>query len=424
MQAARQRFQFLVRRTFSARRGPAYLDMQATTPTDPRVLDKMLPFLMGRFGNPHSRSHAYGWDTEAAVDTARESIAKFIGARRAKEVIFTSGATESNNLAIKGVAAYMKGKGKNHMITTEIEHKCVLATMRELSVGPDKWDITYLPVKKDGLVDLELLKKSIRPETALLSVMYVNNEIGSMQALKEIGQICVDNDVLFHTDAAQAFGKVPINVDDLNIHLMSISGHKIYGPKGIGALYVRKKNPRVRLRPIIDGGGQEFGLRSGTLAPYLCVGLGAATDLAALEMENDKRHIERLSKKMYDKLMARLPQVFLNGSLTERYLGNLNLSFSGVEGESLLMSLAKSMSVSSGSACTSASLEPSYVLRALGISEDLAHTSLRFGIGRFTTEEEVDQSIEAIVEAVNRLRDMSPLWDAYLEGDKTGVSWS
>ncbi|CAD7936211.1 unnamed protein product [Amoebophrya sp. A25] len=406
---------------------PAYLDYQATTPLDPRVLDSMLPYMTGRFGNPHSRSHTYGWDTEKAVETARNQIATAIGARPdKKEIIFTSGATESNNLALKGAAQYLaSAKKKKHIITTEIEHKCVLASCIELSKSPTKpWDVTYLPVDKDGLVDLEQLKAAIRPDTGIISVMHVNNEIGTRQDIKAIGQICRDNDILFHTDAAQSVGKEPIDVDEMNIDLMSISGHKIYGPKGIGALYVRKgQGRRVRLRPIIDGGGQEFGTRSGTLPPHLCVGLGAALELAGKEMENDKRHVERLSKHMHKVLSERLDAVELNGSLIERYPGNLNLSFACVEGESLLMSLAQSMSVSSGSACTSASLEPSYVLRALGVSEDLAHTSLRFGIGRFTTKEEVDQAVEAIVEAVTRLRDMSPLWELHQEGKGVNVQW-
>lgn len=407
-----------------ARGRPSYLDYQSTTPVDPRVLDAMLPFLTGRYGNPHSRSHAYGWDTDAATEHARNQIKDFIGARRANEIIFTSGATESNNLAIKGVASYLKGK-KKHIITTQIEHKCVLSSCIELTKWPDHpYEVTYLPVSSDGLVDLEELKAAIRPDTALVSVMMVNNEIGVVQKVKEIGQICKDNDILFHTDAAQAVGKIPVNVEDLNIHLMSISGHKVYGPKGVGALYVRKKDPRVRIRPQIDGGGQEFGLRSGTLPPHLCVGLGAACELAGKEMENDHAHIKRLSDRLYDKLRERLDAVELNGSETERYVGNLNISFACVEGESLLMALAKSLSVSSGSACTSASLEPSYVLRALGVSEDLAHTSLRFGVGRFTTEEEIDETVEAVVAAVTKLRDMSPLWDMYLDGEDKNVQWS
>lgn len=404
---------------------PAYLDYQATTPLDPRVLDAMLPYLTGRFGNPHSRSHAYGWDTDSAVESARLQVMKCIGARKANEIIFTSGATESNNLAIKGACGYLRARGKKHLITTEIEHKCVLASCIEMS-KPEAggFETTYLPVSTDGLLDLEALKKAIRPDTAMVSVMFVNNEIGVMQKMKEIGQICAEHGILFHTDAAQAIGKFPVDVQDLGIHMMSISGHKLYGPKGVGALYVRKKDPRVRLRPQMDGGGQEFGLRSGTLPPHLCVGLGSACEVAQQEMGNDAKHIERLSQKMYDRINARLDRVVLNGSLEERYKGNLNLSFAGVEGESLLMALSQALSVSSGSACTSASLEPSYVLRALGVSEDLAHTSLRFGIGRFTTEEEVDEAIEAVCVAVEKLREMSPLWEMYLDGDEKKVQWS
>jgi len=387
----------------------------------------MLPYLTGRFGNPHSRSHAYGWDAEAASEHAREQIAALIGARPGKkEIIFTSGATESNNLAIKGAAAYLgSAKKKRHIITTEIEHKCVLASCIELSKLPvDPWEVTYLPVSKNGLLDLEQLRAAIRPDTGIVSVMHVNNEIGVMQDLAAIGRICREHDVLFHTDAAQAIGKVPIDVDAMHIDLLSISGHKVYGPKGIGALYVRKGAPRrVRLRPIIDGGGQEFGTRSGTLPPHLCVGLGAACELAAAEMERDKKHVEELANYMHNRLLKQLDAVELNGDLKQRYPGNLNLSFACVEGESLLMSLSKAISVSSGSACTSASLEPSYVLRALGVSEDLAHTSLRFGLGRFTTRKEVDEAVDAIVEAVTKLRDMSPLWELHQEGAGVNVQW-
>lgn len=387
----------------------------------------MLPYLTGRFGNPHSTSHAYGWDTDKAISKARDQIAKSINASRSQEIIFTSGATESNNLALKGAAAYWGKQGKKHMITTEIEHKCVLASARELSVGPDKWEVTYLPVSSDGLISLEELEKAIRPDTALVSVMYINNEIGTMQKIHDIGKICKKHDVLLHTDAAQAIGKVPIDVEEMGIHLMSISGHKVYGPKGIGALYVRKKSPRVRIRPQMDGGGQEFGLRSGTLPPNLCVGLGAAVALCVEEMEADHKHIAYLSEYLESELRKRLDAVALNGHPTSRWIGNLNLSFACVEGESLLMALSKTMSISSGSACTSASLEPSYVLRALGVSDELAHTSLRFGIGRFTTKKEVDLAINAVADAVTRLREMSPLWEIYEEtggeAKKAGVKW-
>ena len=399
----------------------AYLDNQATTPMDPRVLDAMMPYMTGKFGNPHSRSHAFGWEAEEQVEKARESIANLIGAN-SKEIIFTSGATESNNLALKGVASY--NPAKKHIITTSTEHKCVLASCRHLE--SEGYTVTYLPVQGDGLISLTELEQAIRPDTAMVSVMAVNNEIGVIQPIEEIGRLCRSKGVLFHTDAAQAVGKIPLNVE--HVDLMSISGHKIYGPKGIGALYVRRRNPRVRMRPIIDGGGQERGLRSGTLATPLVVGLGKAAEIAANEMERDRQHIDALSQRLYKGLTERLPEVTLNGSFTKRYCGNLNMSFSCVEGESLLMALSKQLAISSGSACTSASLEPSYVLRAIGIGEELAHTSLRFGIGRFTTEDEIDTAIENVVAQVERLRDMSPLWDMKLEeklnGKSETIKWS
>jgi len=404
--------------------GPAYLDNQATTPVDPRVLDAMLPYFHSRYGNPHSRSHAYGWDADEATEKARCQVAELIGADP-REVFFTSGATESNNMAVKGIANFYEGK-KKHIITTQTEHKCVLASCRRLEVE-DGWDVTYLPVDTDGLVNLEELEGAIRPDTAMVSVMYVNNEIGVVQPIKEIGEICKRKKVFLHTDAAQAVGKMPINVNDSNIALMSISGHKMYGPKGIGALYVRRK-PRVRLRATIDGGGQERGMRSGTLPTPIIVGFGHAAEVCRLEMENDQRHVARLYQRMYDAITTALPKIDLNGHATHRYKGNLNLSFACVEGESLLMSLASHTAVSSGSACTSASLEPSYVLRAIGVGEELAHTSLRFGIGRFTTEAEVDRAVEHVVTEVTKLREMSPLWEMELEaeitGVKQGVVWS
>ena len=392
------------------------------------MLDSMLPFMTGRFGNPHSRSHAYGWEAEEVVEKARSQVASLIGAE-SKEIIFTSGATESNNLAIKGVVAY--NPTKKHIITTTTEHKCVLASCRHLQ--DSGFEVTYLPVQSDGLVSLSELEKSIRDDTAIVSVMAVNNEIGVIQPIEEIGRLCRSRGVLFHTDAAQALGKVPLRVDFID--LMSISGHKLYGPKGIGALYVRRRNPRVRMRPIIDGGGQERGLRSGTLATPLVVGLGRAAELAVTEMERDREHVALLSDKLYRGLTERLPEVTLNGSFAKRYCGNLNLSFSCVEGESLLMGLSKHIAISSGSACTSASLEPSYVLRAIGVNEELAHTSLRFGIGRFTTEDEIDTAIDQVVKQVERLREMSPLWDMMMEekanegtsqkgGDTQKIKWS
>jgi len=407
------------------RPGPSYLDMQATTPVDPRVLDAMLPFFHGKFGNPHSKSHCYGWDAEEATEKARGQIAALIGADP-KEIFFTSGATESNNMAVKGVANFYSGK-KKHIITTQTEHKCVLASCRRLEVEQG-WDVTYLPVKSDGLVDLGELEGAIRKDTALVSVMHVNNEIGVVQPIEEIGKICAAKGVFLHTDAAQGCGKVPIDVSKMNISLMSISAHKMYGPKGIGALYVRRR-PRVRLRAVIDGGGQERGMRSGTLPTPIIVGFGEAAEVCSKEMENDAKHVERLYKRMHDEIVRQLPMITLNGSETQRYKGNVNLSFACVEGESLLMSLAKSTAVSSGSACTSASLEPSYVLRAIGVGEELAHTSLRFGLGRFTTDAEVDKTVAHVVSEVTRLREMSPLWELEQEamqagGHKKAVTWS
>lgn len=377
----------------SSNPSPLYFDNQSTTPVDPRVLDTMLPYLTNSYGNPHSKSHSFGWESEKACEDARAHVAAVIGANP-KEIIFTSGATESNNLCLKGVAQFY-GDRKKHIITTTIEHKCVLDSSRRLEdMG---FEVTYLPVEfSTGLVNLEDLKKAMRPDTLLCSIIHVNNEIGVKQPLKEIGEICRANKTFFHTDAAQSFGKLPLDVNECNIDLLSISGHKIYGPKGIGALYVRRK-PRVRLVPQMSGGGQEKGLRSGTLAPHLCVGLGEASRLALEEMESDAKHISKLNNKFYTQINKNLSHLVLNGSEKERYDGNLNISFAGVEGESLIMAI-KEMAVSSGSACTSASLEPSYVLRAIGVEEDLAHTSLRIGFGRFTTEEEVDYAIDLITQ--------------------------
>ncbi|GAB5355130.1 hypothetical protein AAMO2058_000179700 [Amorphochlora amoebiformis] len=396
-----------------------YLDMQATTPIDPRVLDAMMPLMTMQYGNAHSRTHHYGWEAEDLVENARKDIADLIGASP-REIVFTSGATESNNMAIKGVANFYKSK-KRHVLTTVTEHKCVLDSCRKL--GQEGFDITYLPVQKNGIVDLELLESEIREDTALVSIMTVNNEIGVVQPIKEIGEICRKKKVFFHTDAAQAVGKIPMNVDDMKVDILSISGHKMYGPKGIGAIYVRRR-PRVRMEPIINGGGQERGLRSGTLPTALCVGLGAAARVCAEEMENDSEWITYLSGRLSAGLTEQLDMVTLNGDADKRYPGNLNFSFACVEGESLLMAL-KQVAVSSGSACTSASLEPSYVLRALGVEDDLAHTSIRFGLGRFTTEEEVDTSVDMCVKHVKRLREMSPLWDMVQDGvDLKTIQWT
>lgn len=398
---------------------PLYLDAQATTPMDPRVLDAMLPYLTHQYGNPHSRNHFYGWESEKAVETARQQIADLIGADP-REIIFTSGATESNNIAIKGVARFY-GEKRNHIITTQTEHKCVLDSCRALEA--EGFKVTYLPVKTNGLIELKDLEEAITPQTALVSIMTVHNEIGVRQPLVDISNICKANKVLFHTDAAQAVGKIPIDVHKDNINLMSISGHKVYGPKGVGALYVGRK-PRVRLVPIQSGGGQERGLRSGTVPAPLAVGMGAACEIAKREMPHDKKWVEFLSKRLLDKIMEGLPHVIRNGDPEQTYPGCLNLSFAYVEGESLLMAL-KDVALSSGSACTSASLEPSYVLRAIGTDDDLAHSSIRFGIGRFTTVEEIDYTAQKCIDQVKKLRDMSPLWEMVQEGiDLKTIVWA
>jgi cysteine desulfurase len=398
---------------------PIYLDYQATTPCDPRVVEAMLPYFTEKFGNPHSRNHSFGWEAEEGVEKARRQVASIIGADE-KEVIFTSGATESNNLALKGVAHFHKDK-KNHIITTVTEHKCILDSCRHLEM--EGFEVTYLPVQQNGLVDLEQLKAAITDKTVIVSIMAVNNEIGVIQPLAEIGKICRARGVYFHTDAAQAVGKIPLDVNAMNIDMMSISGHKIYGPKGIGALYVRRK-PRVRLEALIHGGGQERGMRSGTLPTPLIVGLGEACAIAQKEMGAETERLKYLRDRMYNKIKEQLPEVFLNGDLEQRIPGNLNISFAYVEGEGLMMGI-KDLAVSSGSACTSASLEPSYVLRALGVEEELAHTSLRLGIGRFTTEQDIDYAVEHIVQSVNRLRAMSPLWEMAQEGiDIKSIQWA
>jgi cysteine desulfurase len=398
---------------------PIYLDYQATTPMDPRVLEAMMPYFTYKFGNPHSRSHSYGWEAEEGVEKARGQVAKLIGADE-KEVIFTSGATESNNLAIRGVAEFYKDR-KNHIVTTVTEHKCVLDTCRHLE--QQGFEVTYLPVQKNGLIDLDALRAAVTDKTVVVSIMAVNNEIGVIQPLAEIGKICREKKAFFHTDAAQAAGKIPLDVEAMNIDLMSISGHKIYGPKGIGALYVRRK-PRVRLVPLIVGGGQERGFRSGTLPTPLCVGLGEAAEIAMKEMDAESKRLAKLQARMLKGLNAKLTDIHVNGDLEHRIPGNLNIGFAYVEGESLMMGI-KGLSVSSGSACTSASLEPSYVLRALGVEEDMAHTSLRIGLGRFTTEQEVDTAVDELVRHVKKLREMSPLWEMAQEGvDIKSIEWA
>jgi len=398
---------------------PIYLDYQSTTPLDPRVLEAMMPYLTEKFGNPHSRSHAFGWETEAAVETARDQVASIIGARN-KDIVFTSGATESNNIAIKGVGRFYKDR-KNHIVTVATEHKCVLESCRALQ--QEGFDVTYMGVQDNGLIDLDHLREVVTDKTVLVSVMAVNNEIGVIQPLKEIGAICREKGAFFHTDAAQAVGKIPLDVDEMNIDLMSISGHKIYGPKGVGALFVRRK-PRVRLKPLFSGGGQERGMRSGTLAPFLCVGLGEACAIAEKEMGADNERIRRLWQRLYDGITSVNDEIYLNGDAEQRYFGNLNLSFAYIEGESLMMGI-KDLAVSSGSACTSASLEPSYVLRALGVEVEMAHTSIRMGIGRFTTEEEIDYAVTEINENIRRLRELSPLWEMAQEGiDIKSIEWA
>ncbi|KAF8012297.1 hypothetical protein BT93_I0438 [Corymbia citriodora subsp. variegata] len=398
---------------------PLYLDMQATSPVDPRVLDSMLPFYLHRYGNPHSRTHLYGWESDQAVESARSQVAALVGASP-KEIVFTSGATESNNISVKGVMHFYRDK-KRHVITTQTEHKCVLDSCRHLQ--QEGFDITYLPVSPDGIVDLERLRSAIRPDTGLVSVMAVNNEIGVIQPMEEIGRICKEFNVPFHTDAAQALGKIPIDVEKWNVSLMSLSGHKIYGPKGIGALYMRRR-PRIRVEPQMNGGGQERGIRSGTVPTPLVVGMGAACELAMKEMEYDHRRISALQERLLNGIRGKIDGVVVNGSMERRYTGNLNLSFAYVEGESLLMGL-KEVAVSSGSACTSASLEPSYVLRALGVDEDMAHTSIRYGIGRFTTEEEIDRAVELTVQQVEKLREMSPLYEMARAGvDIKSIQWA
>jgi cysteine desulfurase len=399
---------------------PIYMDNHATTPTDPRVLEEMLPYFMEKFGNAASRNHSFGWAGEEGVETARERIAKLIGATT-KEVIFTSGATESDNLAIKGVAEMYREKG-NHVITAVTEHKAVLDTCKRLEKYG--YRVTYLPVQKDGLIDLGDLKRAMDDKTILVTIMYANNEIGVLQPVAEIGKLCHEKGVIFHTDATQAVGKVPVDVIKQNIDLASISGHKMYGPKGVGALYVRRKNPRVQISAIIDGGGHERGMRSGTLNVPGIVGLGKACAIAQEEMARESCHLAGLRNRLKDRIMGKLDEAYINGTMEHRLPGNLNISFAYVEGESLLMGI-NDIAVSSGSACTSATLEPSYVLKALGTGDDLAHSSIRFGIGRFNTEAEVDYVADRVIETVERLRELSPLYEMAKEGiNLKDVKWA
>lgn len=397
---------------------PIYLDYSATTPVDPRVAAKMIPFLTDNFGNPASRSHSYGWEAEAAVEEAREEVARLVNADP-KEIVWTSGATESDNLAIKGAAHFYQSKGK-HLITMKTEHKAVLDTMRELE--REGFEVTYLDPKPDGLLDLDAFVNTLRPDTIVVSIMHVNNEIGVIQPIAEIGEICRSRGIIFHVDAAQSTGKVAIDLTALKVDLMSFSAHKSYGPKGIGALYVRRK-PRVRLEAQMHGGGHERGMRSGTLATHQIVGMGEAFRIAREEMPTELERIQMLRDRLWAGLSS-IEEVYVNGTMEQRIPHNLNVSFNYVEGESLIMAI-KDLAVSSGSACTSASLEPSYVLRALGRSDELAHSSIRFTLGRFTTVEEVDFAAELLKQKIGKLRDLSPLWEMYKEGiDLNSVQWA
>ncbi len=399
---------------------PIYLDNHATTPMDPRVLEAMLPYFTEHFGNAASRNHSFGWEAEQAVEKARKQIADLIGANP-KEIIFTSGATESNNLAIKGVAEMYAEKG-NHIITAATEHKAVLDTCKKLE--KQGFQITYLALREDGLIDLDKLRAAITDKTILVSIMYANNEIGVIQPVAEIGKICKEKGVLYHTDGVQAVGKIPVDVVKDNIDLLSITAHKMYGPKGVGALYVRRKNPRVQITSQMDGGGHERGMRSGTMNVPAIAGFGKAAELCRLEMAEEAKRLQFLRDKLRAKLERELDEVFINGDMEHRLPHNLNMSFAYVEGESLLMGI-NDIAVSSGSACTSATLEPSYVLKALGVGDDLAHTSIRFGLGRFTTEEEVDYAAERMIETVRKLRELSPLYEMAKEGiDMTKVEWA
>ena len=399
---------------------PIYMDNHATTPVDPRVFEAMRPYFTGHFGNAASRNHSFGWEAEEAVEKARKQVAALIGAT-AKEIVWTSGATESNNLALKGVAEMYAEKG-NHIITAATEHKAVLDTCKRLE--KEGLRVTYLPVQTNGLVDLDRLREAITDKTILISIMYANNEIGVLQPIAEIGRIAKERGVLFHTDATQAVGKVPVDVNKDNIDLLSISAHKMYGPKGVGALYVRRRNPRVQLTAQIDGGGHERGMRSGTLNVPGIVGLGAACEIAQKEMPQEYERLSYLRDKLKDRLLAGLDEVYINGTQEHRLPNNLNISFAFVEGESLLMGI-NDIAVSSGSACTSATLEPSYVLKALGAGDELAHSSIRFGLGRFNTEEEVDYVAAKVVDVVKKLRELSPLYEMHKEGiDLTKVQWT
>jgi len=400
---------------------PIFMDYHSTTPCDRRVVDEMLPYFTEKFGNAASRNHSFGWVAEEAVDVARERVAKLIGAQSEKEIVFTSGATESNNLALKGVAEFYKEKG-NHIVTTVFEHKAVLDTCKRLE--SEGFEVTYLPIERDGRVSVEALEKALTEKTILVSVMLANNEIGTVQPLAEIGKLTRARGILLHTDAVQGIGKTPFDVQEMNVDLASMTAHKMYGPKGVGALYVRRQKPRVRIAAQMDGGGHERGMRSGTLNVPGIVGFGKAAEIMHLEGVEEAKRILGLRERLRARLTSELDEVHLNGSLEHRLAGNLNLSFAFVEGEAMMMAI-KDVAVSSGSACTSASLEPSYVLRALGVGDELAHSSIRFGLGRHTTEAEVDYVAELVIRKVRHLRDMSPLYEMHKEGiDLNKVTWA
>ena len=400
---------------------PIFMDSQSTTPADPRIVEAMLPYFTERFGHPASRNHPFGWEAEAAVDRAREQLAALIGARDPKELVFTSGGTESINLAIKGVVEMYREKG-NHIVTTVIEQRAGLDVCRRLE--RQGVSVTYVPVQADGLVDVEEIRKAITDKTILISVMFANNEVGTIQDIAAIGKLAKEKGIIFHTDATQAAGKIPISVDGMSIDLLSFTAHLMYGPKGVGALYVRRKNPRVRIAPLLDGGGHERGMRSGTLPVPLIVGFGKAAEIARQEMEQESVRLRALRDRLQDKILSSVDEAFLNGHPERRLPHNLNISFAYVEGESVLMGLNKESALSSGSACTSATLEPSYVISALGASAELAHSSIRFSLHRFTTAEEVDYVAAKTIEVVKRLRDMSPLYELAKEGvDIKSIQW-
>ena len=400
---------------------PIFMDSQSTTPVDPRVLDAMIPYFTEKFGHAASRNHPFGWEAEKAVEQARAEVARLIGARDPKEIVFTSGGTESDNLALKGAAEMYREKG-DHIITTVIEHRAVLDTAKRLERQGFK--VTYVPVDKDGVVDPEAIRAAITDRTILISVMFANNEIGTTQPIAEIGKIAKGKGVLFHTDATQAVGKIPVDVEAMGVDLLTCSSHKIYGPKGIGALYIRRKNPRVRIAPLIDGGGHERGVRSGTVPVPLAVGFGKAAEICREVMPEESARLRALRDRLQDGILSSLDEVYLNGHPEKRLPHNLNLSFAYVEGESVLMGLNKEVAISSGSACTSATLEPSYVIAALGVGAELAHSSIRYGLGRFNTEEEVEYVKTRTIDIVNRLREMSPLYELAKEGvDIKSIQW-